>query len=53
MELENERISKKRKEGGEKMRKIGRFIISMALGMIVLAFLFGMTSSLLAVWFVW
>ncbi len=35
------------------MKSLGRFIISMALGMIVLAFLFGLTSSLLTVWFVW
>ena len=35
------------------MRTIGRMIISTALAMILLGFLFGIASSLLAVWFVW
>jgi len=35
------------------MRTIGRFIISVAVAMIILAFIVGISSSLLAVWFIW
>ncbi len=35
------------------MKTIGRVLISMALAMIILAFILGASSSLLAVWFIW
>ena len=35
------------------MKTIGRMIISVALAMIILAFVLGASSSLLAVWFIW
>ena len=37
----------------KKMKTIGRVLISMALAMIILAFILGASSSLLAVWFIW
>ena len=35
------------------MKTIGRVLISMALAMIILAFILGASSSLLTVWFIW